>query len=343
MAEPHLPDPRFYEHLGPVSLGELADLTGARLGNPDHAARAVAGVAILSRAGPQTIAFLTDARHAAAVRGDSGACFVTERDAGLLPDGCATLVTPAPQAAYAMAADRLCRPRRWGGGPAIDPSATLEDGVVLSPGVVVGAGAAIGRGTYLAPGVVIGPGVQIGRDCQVGANAVIGFALVGDRVKILGGAIVGEAGFGATLGPRGIIDVPQLGRVVLQDGVTLGAGTTVDRGAWDDTVIGENTKIDNLVQIGHNVVVGRNCVMASQTGISGSVTIGDFCQLGGRVGVADHVTIGAGVRLAAAAGVIGNVPAGAVWGGTPARPVRRWLRETAWLARKAGRRGGEEA
>lgn len=348
MAEPNLPDPRFYEHLGPVSLGDLAALTGARLtgawlARPDAAELPVVGVAILSRAGPQTITFLTDARHASAIRADSGACFVTERDVGLLPQGCVALVTSAPQAAYAMAADRLCQPRRWTGGSAIDPTATLEDGVVLGPGVVIGAGAAIGRGTYVAPGAVIGPGVQIGRDCQIGANAVIGFALVGDRVKILGGAIVGEAGFGATLGPRGIIDVPQLGRVVLQDGVTLGAGTTVDRGAWDDTVIGENTKIDNLVQIGHNVVVGRNCVMASQTGISGSVTIGDFCQLGGRVGVADHVTIGAGVRLAAAAGVIGNVPAGAVWGGTPARPVRRWLKETAWLARRAGRRGGEEA
>jgi len=343
MAEPNLPDPRFYEHLAPVSLGDLAALTGARLADAGDAARMMRGVAILSRAGPETVAFLTDGRHARTVRADTGACFVTERDAGLLPDGCAALLTATPQAAYAFAADRLCRPRRWSGGPSIDPSAMLEDGVVLAPGVVIGPDAAIGRGTCIGPGAVIGPGVQIGRDCQIGAKVVIGFALVGDRVKILAGAIVGEAGFGATLGPRGIIDVPQLGRVILQDGVTLGAGTTVDRGAWDDTVIGENTKIDNLVQIGHNVVVGRNCVLASQTGISGSVTIGDFCQLGGRVGVADHVTIGSGVRLAAAAGVIGNVPDGAVWGGTPARPVRRWLRETAWLARMAGRRGGEEA
>jgi UDP-3-O-[3-hydroxymyristoyl] glucosamine N-acyltransferase len=219
----------------------------------------------------------------------------------------------------------------------------IEAGVVLAPGVVVGPGAQIGRNTRIGANSVIGPGVTIGRDCEIAPNVTIGFALIGDRVRILAGAVIGEPGFGATAGPKGLIDIPQLGRVILQDGVTIGANTTVDRGAYDDTVIGENTKIDNLVQIAHNVRMGRNCVMAGQAGIAGSVNIGDGVQFGGHAGVADHLTIGSGARVGAGAGVIKDIPPGETWGGTPARPIRQWLKETAWLARMASRRGGGQA
>ncbi|MFZ5720016.1 MAG: UDP-3-O-(3-hydroxymyristoyl)glucosamine N-acyltransferase [Pseudomonadota bacterium] len=338
-----MPDPRFFEDLGPARLGDLASLTGAELSDPGAADRRISGVAVLARAGADTITFLADRRYAGALAdARPGACFLPPALVGLAPEGCIVLSTANPQGAYALAAQHLHRPRPFD-ERAVATDADIEADVVLGPGVVVGPAAQIGRGTRIGANTVIGPGVAIGRDCEIAANATIGFALIGDRVRILAGAVIGEPGFGATAGPKGLIDIPQLGRVIIQDGVSIGANTTIDRGAFEDTVIGENTKIDNLVQIAHNVRVGRNCVMAAHTGISGSVSIGDGAQFGGRAGVADHVTIGTGARVGAAAGVMKDIPAGETWGGMPARPIRHWLKETAWLARMASRRSGGEA
>jgi UDP-3-O-[3-hydroxymyristoyl] glucosamine N-acyltransferase len=335
-----MPDPRFFEDLGPVRLGELAALTGAELADARAAERLVSGVAVLARAGPDSITFLADRRYAEALAtAGAGACFLPPALAALAPADCTVLTVANPQAAYALSAQRLYRPRtggEWAGlaDAKLDPEARFGSGVVIGPG------AQVGRGTLIGANTVIGPGVTIGRDCEIAPNVTIGFALIGDRVRIAAGARIGEPGFGATPGPKGLIDIPQLGRVIVQDGVSIGANTTIDRGAFEDTVIGENTKIDNLVQIAHNVRVGRNCAIAAQTGISGSVTVGDGAQFGGQSGVADHLTIGAGARVGARAGVMKDIPAGETWGGLPARPFRVWLRESAWLARMAGRKGG---
>jgi UDP-3-O-[3-hydroxymyristoyl] glucosamine N-acyltransferase len=338
-----MPDPRFFEDLGPVRLGELAAASGAELADARAGDRMIRGVSVLAHAGPDSVTFVADRKYAGELAGlRAGACFLPAALADQAPAGCAALVVANPQGAYALAAQRLHRPRAFGPS-AVAADAKLEEGVVLGPGVVIGPGAQIGRRTRIGANTVVGPGVAIGRDAEIAANVTIGFALIGDRVRILAGAVIGEPGFGATAGPKGLIDIPQLGRVIIQDGVSIGANTTIDRGAFDDTVIGENTKIDNLVQIAHNVRVGRNCVMAAHTGISGSVAIGDGAQFGGRAGVADHVTIGPGARVGAAAGVMKDIPAGETWGGMPARPIRHWLKETAWLARMANRRGGGDA
>jgi UDP-3-O-[3-hydroxymyristoyl] glucosamine N-acyltransferase len=334
-----MPDPRFFEDLGPATVAELASLTGAELADAGAGARAVHAVSVLAHATCDTVSFLADRRHLSELAAAKpGACFLRAEHASAAPEGCAALVTAAPQAAYARAAGRLHRPRVARGGEAVARDAMLEDGVVLGPGVVVGPGARIGRGTTIGPNTVVGPGVALGRGCVIGSNVTLGFALIGDRVTIMSGAVIGEPGFGATAGTGGLIDMPQLGRVIVQDGVTIGANSCIDRGAFEDTVIGENTKIDNLVQIAHNVRIGRNCVMAAHTGLSGSVVVGDGVQFGGRAGVADHVTIGDGARVAAASGAMKDIPAGETWGGSPARPLKRWMRETAWLAKMATRR-----
>jgi UDP-3-O-[3-hydroxymyristoyl] glucosamine N-acyltransferase len=165
-------------------------------------------------------------------------------------------------------------------------------------------------------------------------------ALIGDRVVIHPGARIGQDGFGYLPGKSGHLKVPQICRVIVQDDVEIGAGATIDRGASRDTMIGEGTRIDNLVQIAHNVSIGRHCLIAGQAGISGSVTLGDHVMLGGQVGIADHLTIGDGAKIAAAAGVMHDVPAGERWVGAPAKPVREFFREVATLKRLAAKKSG---
>jgi UDP-3-O-[3-hydroxymyristoyl] glucosamine N-acyltransferase len=333
-------DRRFYDLGAPVAASELERLTGAVARGDFPRERLFVSVATLDAARDDCVSFCARTEHLDALAGTrAGACFVTPAAAERAPEGCVVLVTAHPQYAYALAAARLVMPREAdSAGEAVHPSAKLEDGVVLGHGATIGAGAEIGEGTTIGSGAAIGPGVCIGRRCGIGPGAVIGFALIGDRVHIHAGAVIGEPGFGAAPGPRGLVSLPQLGRVILQDDVRIGANSCVDRGAWDDTVIGERTKIDNLVHIGHNVVVGRDCVMAAYTGISGSCVIGDGCQFGGRAGVVDHIVIGAGARIGADAAVMKDVPAGESWAGSPARPIKTWLRQSAWLAR-ASRRG----
>ena len=337
-----MPDARFFEDLGPVTLIELAAVTGAELARPEDGERRVTAVAPLARAGASDLSFFADRRYLDDLKATrAGACFLSRDFAAAAPQGCAVLIAREPHAAYAAAASRLHRPRRADvRDPLVHPDAMIEDGVSLGPGVTIGAGAHIGRGTSIGPYSVIGPGVAIGRSCSIGAHVTLGFALLGDRVTILSGAVIGEPGFGVTLGQGRTVDVPQLGRVIIQDNVSIGACSCIDRGAWDDTVIGENTKIDNLVQVAHNVRLGRNCLLAAHTGISGSVTAGDGVQFGGRAGIADHVKIGDRARVAAAAGVMKDIAPGEMVAGLPAKPVRQHMREVAWLGKMAQRRDG---
>ena len=348
-------EPVFFTPAGALTVGEIANLTGAEPRPESDLGRKISDVAPLDRAGPTDITFLDNPKYAgelAATR--AGACLVGERFASEVPSRVVALRAPEPYRAFVTVARALFptaqRPASLFGaegvaaGAMVHPKARLEQGVTVDPGAVIGPGAEIGAGSVIAANAVIGPGVRIGRNCSIGAGASITHALIGDRVIIHPGCRIGQDGFGYLPGRSSPVKIPQTRRVIVQDDVEIGANSTIDRGGTRDTVIGEGTKIDNLVQIGHNCSIGRMCFIVSQTGISGSVQVGDYAMLGGQVGIADHLTIGAGARLSARSGVITDVPRGVQWGGFPARPVREWLKAEALIGKMArGGRGRQKA
>jgi len=210
----------------------------------------------------------------------------------------------------------------------IDPTARLEDGVIVDPLAVIGPNVEIGTGTVVGSAAVIGANVRIGRDCNVGAHTAIQAALIRQQRPDPSRLQHRQDGYGFVFfGPGGHLKVPQTGRVVIQNDVEIGAGTTIDRGSLRDTVIGEGTKIDNQVQIGHNVTIGRHCLLAAQIGLAGSLTIGDNVALGAKVGINNHLKIGDGAQVTAMSAVKDDIPANGRWGGHFAKPTRQWFRE----------------
>lgn len=330
-------DPRFYEALGPVTVRALAP--SAEIGG--DAERLVKGAAPADRAGPDDLCYYEPKRNAALASAPA-ACVITPGAAHLAPNAGALILSERPRFTFAQIVGALARPRRFAvDGNAVHPSARLEEGVRLGHGAVIGEGAQIGASAEIGPNTVIGPGVTIGRRTRIGSNASISFALIGDDVAILSGAVIGDQGFGVAGDAAGLVDIPHFGRVIIQDRVTIGANCTIDRGVFDDTIVGEDAKIDNLCHLAHNVVVGRGALIAAFAGVSGSTIVGDHVTMGGRVGIGDHRKIGAGATLAGGSAVFKDIPAGETWTGYPAKPIRQWMREQAWLSRKVGTRDGD--
>ena len=327
-------DPRFYDNVGPFTLADICAKAGVSLPAGANGAALVEDVASLTGAGPAHLSFYAGGGEATkqfAVTA-AGYCFVASSAANSGPSSCLTIPCASVQHAFAEVA-RAFYPQsslaQWTQQTAVDPSAVIGDGVSLAPGVVIGPRVEIGDRTRIGPNTVIGRGVAIGRGCEIGSNVTITHAYVGDGALILSGAQIGGPGFGFASSQTGHVKIPQLGRVILQDRVEIGACTAIDRGALGDTVIGEGTKIDNLVQVGHNTRIGRHTVIVGHVGISGSCELGDFVVVGGQVGIADHVRVGDGARLAARAGVVGYLPGGQDYGGMPAKPMREYARELA--------------
>ncbi|MCA1362059.1 MULTISPECIES: UDP-3-O-(3-hydroxymyristoyl)glucosamine N-acyltransferase [Bradyrhizobium] len=331
--------PIFFTKPPAAALADIATLTKAQLVDPARGGHVITGLASLDEAGPMHLAFFDNLKYADQLRATkAGACLVSPRFEAEVPEHVAVLRVAQPFRAFVRIArewhaDAL-RPQSWVGNDGIapsaiiDPTARLEDGVVVDPLAVIGPDVEIGSGTVIGVGAVIGPGVKIGRDCNVGARTAIQCALIGNNVLIHPGCSIGQDGYGFIFfGPEGHLKVPQTGRVLIQNDVEVGANTTIDRGSLRDTVIGEGTKIDNQVQIGHNVTIGRHCLLAAQIGLAGSLTIGDNVALGAKVGINNHLKIGDGAQVTAMSAVKDDIPPGGRWGGHFAKPTKQWFKE----------------
>ena len=313
----------------------IADIVSGELrGNPDTT---VSGVGPLDRASSNDVSFAAQARYAPLFRDTHAGVVLVTPDLAETPSNAPSRIVVAnPHDALLSLLPKFYPERTR--EPGIRPTVRIGRGarigkeIALDEFAVIGANASIGDGVWIGAHSVIGDGVTIGKDSQIFPNVTIysGTSL-GERVRAHSGSVLGSDGFGYVSRKSEHAKIPHVGRCVIGNDVEIGANTTIDRGSIDDTLIGDGTKIDNLVQIGHNVKIGRLCLIMAQAGIAGSTRIGDGCVLGGQAGISGHISIGDGARIAAQAGVFGDVPAGESWSGYPARPHRESLRASGAL------------
>jgi UDP-3-O-[3-hydroxymyristoyl] glucosamine N-acyltransferase len=337
-------DSRFFDLAGPLTLAEIAEICGAELAAGGDSKKLVRDVAPLDTGGADDLSFLDNKRYLPQfLESKAGACIVNPGYAARAPKGMSLLVTPKPYRAYALAAQAFYPTRAPSGQ--VHPTAVVDRTAKIGPGTSIEAHAVIAEGVEIGPKCDIGPnvvieaGVKVGEGTRVGPNASLSHCLIGKACQIHAGARIGNRGFGFAMEPEGFIDVPQLGRVIIEDSVEIGANVTIDRGAGPDTVVGQGSKIDNLVQIGHNVQIGRHCVLVAQAGIAGSVVLEDYVAVGGQGGISGHLRLGKGAKIAAAAGVMRNVPPGEAVAGSPAIPLRDYFRLCTLWQRQLKARG----
>ena len=327
------------ESVRALTAAAIAAAVGGRLeGDPEAV---VTGVAPLDRAEPHHLSFLASARYATLLAERAHGVGVVLVTPGLSASPGRTrarvIVAKPHEAMLSVLAALHPAPAHVAGihpTAIIGRGATLGASVAIGPYVVIGEGASIGARSRLDAQVVVGAGVEIGEECQIYPSVTLySGTRVGDRVRLHAGVRLGSDGFGYVFRDGVHAKIPHVGRCIVEHDVEIGANTTVDRGSIDDTVVGAGTKIDNLVQIGHNVRIGRLCLIMAQVGVAGSAQVEDGAILAGQAGISGHHTVGTGARVAAQAGVFGDVPAGETWSGYPARPHGQALRAQAAMFR----------
>ncbi|MBR6355523.1 MAG: UDP-3-O-(3-hydroxymyristoyl)glucosamine N-acyltransferase [Alphaproteobacteria bacterium] len=333
-------DKHFYNAKENVTLAQIAEVTSAVLTDMAKAGETIRDIATMTSAGAEDICFFYDRKSrekAAALK--AKACVTTEDLKQFVPEGVAVLVCEDPKIAFIKLNEFMYAEKKAAAGidgsAKIAASAKIGTGCSIGANVVIGENVEIGNNCVIEPNVVIAQGCKIGNNCRIGNNASIAYSIIGNNCYIYTGARIGQDGFGFQLINGQHHRIPQLGRVIIGNDVEVGANTCIDRGALDDTVIGDGTRIDNLVQIAHNDKLGRGCIIVSQVGIAGSCTLGDYVVLGGQVGLADHLNIGSGAQVAAQSGAMRDIEAGAVVMGTPCVPFKDYMRQVSFLQKNS--------
>lgn len=333
-------DTNFYICKTNVTLAEVAKVTSAVLADESKGNETVAALATMNSATANDICFFYDRKSkekAAAMQ--AKACITTADLRAFVPQNVIVLLSDDPKIAFIKLNEYMYAEKKPTAGidasAQIAASAKIGKGCFIGAHVVIGDNVIIGDNCVIEPNAVIAHDCQIGNNCRIGNNASIAYAKIGNDCYIYTGARIGQDGFGFQLMNYQHHRIPQLGLVIIGNDVEIGANACIDRGALDDTVIGDGSRIDNLVQIAHNDKLGRGCVVVSQVGIAGSCTLGDFVVLGGQVGLADHLNIGSGVQVAAQSGVMRDIEAGAVMMGSPCVPFKDFMRQVAFLQKNS--------
>ncbi|HCU59381.1 MAG TPA: UDP-3-O-(3-hydroxymyristoyl)glucosamine N-acyltransferase [Alphaproteobacteria bacterium] len=333
-------DTSFYQNKGPFTLSKVAEITGSELAEQSKANELISDIATMEKAGADDICFFYDKKAKEAAQNiKAKACITTKALADFIPAGIIVLLNDNPKIAFlklntAMYAE-FEPSTNISIKASIHPSAKIGQNCFIGDFVSIEEGVVIGDNCRIEAGAYIGRACKIGNNCRIGSNAYIAYAIIGNDCYIYTGARIGADGFGFDLIEGKHQRIPQIGRVIIGNDVEIGANTCVDRGALDDTVIGDGCRIDNLVQIAHNDKLGRGCVVVSQVGIAGSCTFGDYVVCGGQTGFADHLKIGTGAQIAAQSGVMRDVEPGAVLLGTPAVPFKDFMRQVAFLQKNS--------
>jgi len=331
-------DPRFFNKKQSYSLKQIIEIANCQQLSEDDGNVIIDDVSSLDKAKHNHLSFFDNIKYKDNFKSTkSGACFVSPEMSEFAPKGLIPLITDTPYKSYALAAQAFYPDEKPQSSISeyayIDPTSEIGSGANIGVGVVIEGNVEIGNNVWIESGAVIKKNVIIGDNCRIGSNASISHSIIGDYVRLYPGVCVGQDGFGFAIDSAGHVKVPQLGRVIIEDHVEIGANTTIDRGSGPDTIIGQGTWIDNLVQIAHNVVIGKGCVIVAQVGISGSTVLEDYVVIGGQVGIAGHLRISTGVRIGAQAGVISDLSEAGEYIGSPAFPKSQFFRQVAALNR----------